>query len=294
MAVTLTKVGKTPGQTQFGLDTFTEHWKTDTTADVVLTDPSVPQRGDVHPDYEFMFLTDRHCQETGEKASALDLVYTGCLKDDGDGNPILPPSRQKYGTAVQTASSQIPAVGAPATQPITLKFYASTSELTFMSYNAVGALNTAPDPVDDPVIISLTSYDFAYAPTVGLIDEIIARFFTLQETDTITPQEIVSGKFWQNTEIKTLYYGPPISVVVIFGGDKVVYVFATGKNYSVSDTLTLTGGGGSATLTVTSVGPRGAITGISVSADTITATNILIIDATGGSGTGARCACLDF
>ncbi len=77
MAVTLTLTGKTPGQTQFGLDTFTEHYKCDATANVVLTDGSVPAMGSAHPDYPFMFMTARYCSETGESASALDLTYTG-------------------------------------------------------------------------------------------------------------------------------------------------------------------------------------------------------------------------
>ncbi len=79
MAVTLTLTGKTPGQTQFGLDTFTEHYKCDATADVVLTDPGVPQMLTPHPDYPYMFITNRYCSETSESASALDLVYTGML-----------------------------------------------------------------------------------------------------------------------------------------------------------------------------------------------------------------------
>ncbi len=79
MPVTLTLTRKTPGQTQFGLDTFTEHYKCDATADVVLTDPSVPQIGAAHPDYPFMFITNRYCTETSESASALDLVYMGVL-----------------------------------------------------------------------------------------------------------------------------------------------------------------------------------------------------------------------
>src|SRR5689334_15177144 len=135
MAVTLTLVGKTPGQPQFSLDTFTEHYKCDATADVVLTDLSVPQKGDVHPIYQFMFLTDRRCTETGERASALDLVYTGCLKDTGGETPapVLPPSKHKYGTAIQTAQSALPMQGLAPTSPLTLEFYAQTSELVFWS-----------------------------------------------------------------------------------------------------------------------------------------------------------------
>ncbi len=79
MPVTLTLIGKRPGQQQFGLDTFTEHYKCDVTADVVLTDGSVPAMGSVHPSYPFMFVTARYCSETSESASALDLTYMGVL-----------------------------------------------------------------------------------------------------------------------------------------------------------------------------------------------------------------------
>lgn len=293
MAVTLTKVGKTPSQTQFGLDTFTEHHKADATADVVLTDGSVPQKGDAHPDYPFMFLTDRHCAETGEKASSLDLVYMGALKDDGSGNPILPPSQHKYGTAIQTASSKTPITGAQATEPITLQFYAQTSELDFWSYNAPGVLNTAPDPLNDPIIISFGSYDIAYAPTIGNVDALVLQFFQIRMTDTITPNEIVSGKYWRNTELKTLFYGPPIFVVQVFGGTKAIAVWNAGSGYTVADSLTLTGPGGTATLAVTAIGVRDSITGFSISADTISSATFVIVDGVGGTGTGAQFVCVD-
>src|SRR5712672_2218954 len=105
MATVLTLTGKSPGQTQFGLDTFTESYKCDATADVVLTDPTVSQMGSAHPDYPFMFVTARPCSETGESASVLDLIYTGCLTDDGVGNPILPSQQHEYDNAVQSATS---------------------------------------------------------------------------------------------------------------------------------------------------------------------------------------------
>src|SRR6266498_2688540 len=100
MSVILTLIGKTPGQSQFGLDTFTEHYKCDATADTVLTDDSVPEMTTVHPDYPFMFITARHVQETGEKASALDLVYTGCIRGSEEG-PALPSRQHENNNAVQ-------------------------------------------------------------------------------------------------------------------------------------------------------------------------------------------------
>src|SRR6267154_1222240 len=113
MATVLTLIGKRPGQQQFGLDTFTESYKCDATADTVLTDPTVAQMGSAHPDYPFMFVTARPCSETGEKASVLDLIYTGCLTDDGAGHPILPAQQRIDQDAVQSASSSLRSTGAP-------------------------------------------------------------------------------------------------------------------------------------------------------------------------------------
>src|SRR5258708_17951634 len=105
MATVLTLTGKRPGQQQFGLDTFTESYKCDATADVVLTDPTLAQMGSAHPDYPFMFVTAMPCSETGEIASVLDLIYTGCLTDDGVGNPTLPVQQDQHDTQIQSAAS---------------------------------------------------------------------------------------------------------------------------------------------------------------------------------------------
>jgi hypothetical protein len=210
MAVTLTLVGKTPGQTQFGPDTFTEHYKCDATADVVLTDSSVPQKGDAHPDYAFMFLTDRHCQETGEKASALDLIYMGCLKSSG-GLPVLPPAQIKYSSVIQTGSSSVATDGTVAATPLNMQFYAQTSEYSFITYNALGVTGTGPDPPLDPIVVWIQIQNNFWSPGSPTIDAFIDAYFQILITDTITNQELVlGGKFYLNTEVKTKYYGPPI------------------------------------------------------------------------------------
>jgi len=292
MSIILTHIGRTPTQPQFSLDIFTEHYKANETADIVLTDSSVPQKGDAHPSYAFMFVTDRHCIETGERASALDLVYTGCLKDDGEGNPVLPPAQHKYSNAVQTAQSGLGISGQVATSPFTLQFYAQTSELDFWSYNGIGALDTAPEPVADPIIIALTVGDASFSPLDTGIAIIIATFFQLRVTDTIEPQEIVAGKFWKNLERKTLYYGAPIFVAEIYADVNVIAIWNPGRDYTVSDSLTLTGGGGSATIVVSTLGARDSITGFTISADTITSTDPVILTASGGSGSGAQFVCV--
>jgi hypothetical protein len=210
MAVTLTLVGKTPGQSQFGLDTFTEHYKTNSTADVVLTDGSVPQKGDAHPDYANMFVTDRACQETGEKASALDLVYTGYLTS-------LPPSRHSLDNPVQsattyTSSAIFPAV---ATVPATVQYRAHASVLIVLSDSSTSA-EVCPDPdvvtVDDLITWTLVAEQPA-SDFDGIASWLLANAFVQRILETTSAEEIVAGQFWQITKrkIMNLYpYAPSV------------------------------------------------------------------------------------
>src|SRR6266403_5046795 len=146
MAITLTHAGRTPGQTQFGLDTFTEHFKASEAADVVLTDASVPQKGDPHPSYANMFITDRYCSETGEKASALDLVYVGYFSE-------LPPVKNSEDNPVQSATSYTSSFIFPdvAAVPATIQYRAHATSIVCFSTTDTSA-EVCPDP--DPVLVS--------------------------------------------------------------------------------------------------------------------------------------------
>ncbi len=208
MAVTLTLTGKTPGNTQFGLDTFTEHYKCDATADVVLTDAGVPQMASAHPDFPFMFVTARYVSETGESASALDLAYTGCLSNpEVEGG--LPAAQGTLSTSVQTASSQCAIAGLSPSQPFNLQFYAKVSTYSFFSYSGPSPGGFAPDPVGDPIPITLSLYDCTFL-SGGTLEEFIANFFVIRTTDVISSEEVVAGKYWRNTETKTKFYAQPI------------------------------------------------------------------------------------
>src|SRR6185312_7821017 len=114
--------------------TFTERYKCDATADVVLTDADVPQMGSAHPDYAFMFVTNRYCTETSESASALDLVYTGCLLTLDDA-PVLPPQKATSSGQVASATTNTSSIIFPltATNPASVTFYAITNTLSFFS-----------------------------------------------------------------------------------------------------------------------------------------------------------------
>src|SRR6266403_5231109 len=150
MAITLTHSGRTPGQTQFGLDSFTEHYKASEAADVVLTDASVPQKGDAHPSYANMFVTDRYCSETGEKASALDLVYMGYMVG-------LPPQKPSSGGQIASATTNTDQDIFPwtVTNPATVTFYAITKTLSFISNDP----DDASEPDDPSEITSLITWD---------------------------------------------------------------------------------------------------------------------------------------
>ncbi len=283
MAVTLTKVGKTPGQTQFGLDTFTEHYKCDATADIVLTDAGVPQKLSVHPDYPFMFVTDRYCTETSESASALDLVYTGCLSS-ADDLPVLPPQIPSDNNAVMSATSSRGFDGTILTSPLSVQYYAPTNELSWITYGAEGVAGTATDPTADVVPITVAIGDTTYSPTGVLID-VVNNFFSRLIVGSKRSSPLVSGLFWQNSETKTRTLSPVIFTVT--PGDYII-MYAPGSGYTVGNSLTINDGmGHSASIAVLSVGIGDSIVGFSSSSNTFDYTTPAPIFASGGSGSGA-------
>ncbi len=201
MAVTLTLTGKTPGQTQFSLDTFTEHYKCDATADVVLTDGSVPAIGAAHPDYATMFVTTRYCTETSESASALDLTYMGTLSGE------LPAQKRSSSGQVASATTNTSAAIFPvtATNPATVQFYAITNTLSFVSNDP----GDASEPDDPPEITQLITWDLGFGLQPGVCtDDLVAFLLTEAFIQAIieTPSDVeplVAGQFYQITKRKT-------------------------------------------------------------------------------------------
>jgi hypothetical protein len=284
MAVTLTLIGKTPGQSQFGLDQFIEHHKTDTTADVVLTDPSVPQKGDAHPDYAFMFLTDRRVQETSASSSALDLIYQGIL-NIVDGLPVMPPAQHTDDTAVMSASSSKNFAGQTLLSPLTAQYYAPTTQKTFLTYGGKATADQfVADPTDDIVIITLTTGDTTYTPT-GLLADTAALFFTPQIIHTLQAPEIVAGQFWQNISKKTKNLSPWIFSV---SAGEYIVMYAPGGGYTVGNSVTMNDGmGHTAVLSITRVGVGNSIAAWTVTSNTFDYTTPSPIFVSGGSGSGA-------
>ncbi len=282
MAVTLTLTGKTPGQTQFGLDTFTEHYKCDATADVVLTDDSVPAMNSVHPDYPFMFVTARYCTETSESASALDLTYTGCLT--GVELPNLPPQQHISTQAVMSGTSSRGFDGTILTSPLSAQYYAPANKLQWITYGAAGEAGTASNPSADIVPITVTIGDTTYSPT-GVLATVINNFFTRLVVGALDTTEIVAGKFWQNGETKTLTLSP---LIVTFTPGDYIVLYAPGSGYTVGNSLTINDGmGHSCDISVTSVGVGNSIVDYTFSSNTFDYTTPSPISASGGSGSGA-------
>ncbi len=210
MAVTLTLIGKTPEQTQFGLDRFTEHYKCDATADVVLTDGGVPAIGAANPSYSSMFVTTRYCQETGERASALDLTYTGTLS--GSLPAQKPTSGGQVASATTNTSSAI--FPATATNPATVQFYAISNALTFISTDP----DDSSEPDDPPEVTQLITWDLGFGLQPGLsmpdlVDFLLTQAFIqgiIEAPPDIEP--LVAGQFYQITKRKTrtlFPYAPP-------------------------------------------------------------------------------------
>jgi hypothetical protein len=212
MAVTLTLTGKTPGQTLFGLDSFTEHYKCDATADDVLTDASVPEMLSAHPEYSFMFVTNRHCDETGEKASALDLVYTGCIKETDPDTPALPSDRNTLDNPIQTATSYTSSAIFPAvaTVPGSVQYRAHACVLvTWSTTDESDAVCPEPAAV---TVADLITWTLAAEQPAGSFPGIAAwlleNAFVQYVVETTSAEEMVPGQYWQITKRKTMNLYP--------------------------------------------------------------------------------------
>ena len=201
MPITLTHIGRRPGQTQYGLDTFTEIFKVNEAADVVSLDASVPQRGDAHPDYAGMFVTDRYFNESGESACACDIVYMGSMSGE------LPPQKATQGAEIASATTNTDSDIFPSTvtNPATVQFYAITSTLSFVSTDPADA----SEPDDPPEITSLITWDLGFGLQPGfsfpdLVTYLLTSAFVqgiIEPPPEVEP--IVQGQFYQITKRKT-------------------------------------------------------------------------------------------
>jgi hypothetical protein len=270
-----------PSKTPFGLDQLRRSYKTALSAEDAIA--AVPNVGDADEVFPFMFLMPIATPESAESATRIDLVYMGCIRDDGDGNPILPVAKHDSATAVQSASSSRADDGRTADPAITVQFYAPTVKLTYFSFGAPGT-DTAADPAEDLQVITVTLADQALSVGSGTVNGLIEAFFDVQTLETHESSEIVPGQYWQNTSQKVKSYTP-----FIFNLDPGAYLSlsAPGTSYAISDILTVAAGGESASVTVVQVGISNSITAFSVGSNTFTMAHANI-SASGGSGTGAK------
>jgi hypothetical protein len=268
-----------PSKAAFGLDQLRRSYKTDLSAeDAVAAAPDIAGADEVFPK---MFLVDIATPEPAGSATRIDLIYKGCIKTDGDGNPIFPSQKHEYDDAVQSASSKRAQSGTILGEAVTAEYYAPTRVLSYISFNGIGTA-IAADPDQDPRVITITVGDTTLAIGV-LVQNLIDALFTVQIVQTFKSTEIVPGKYWQNESKKIKSLSPWIFNLT--AGAYVVYC-AQGWGYTVGDTLTISFGGESAVLVVTRVGPGGYVLGWTVSSNTFTVPRNILY-ATGGTGTGA-------
>jgi hypothetical protein len=275
----------TPSKTPFGLDQLVRAYKTTLSAEAAIA--AAPAVGTVDEVFPFMFLMPISTPESAASATRIDLVYIGCLADDGGepAAPILPAQKTDQSTAVQSATSSKLNTGSTLASPATLQYYAPASVLTYFSFAAPGT-TTAPVPSASPVPITLTISDTTYSPGGGIQGSIDA-LFTLQIVSTIESTEVVPGQYWQNVARTSKLYSPWIFDVA---SGPYVTLYNPGGNYTAGDTLTISSGGEGATISVLSVGSvfgdGGGILSFTVSSVTFTAAHTAL-PASGGSGSGA-------
>lgn len=202
MPVTLTHVGRRPAQSQYGLDTFTESFKSNSPADDVMLDGACPQRGDAHPDFASMFVTDRYFTETSTSSCAIEVTYMGTMSGD------LPPQKATSTGQVASATTNTSSVIYPsvATNPASVQFYAKTNSLSFISTDPADA--SEPDDPDDITEAEIITWDLGFGVQPQCHDDIVTFLLTqafvqgiIEPPPTIEP--LVQGQFYQITKQKT-------------------------------------------------------------------------------------------
>lgn len=285
MALTLLSVS--PIINQFGLDQLTMNYKSDAPWDTTLADGSLPEKGDAHPSYSFMFVTDIRLLESAESACIFDVIYQGAFKSSG-GNPILPAAKTDQNIAVLTASSSKAYTGQELTSPATVQYYAPTAIKTYYSYNAPATANFVADPATDIIPISLTVGDTTLSITEP-ITNIINNFFQQHIQHTIESTEFVlGGKYWVNVSQKQKLLQPWLFAIT---PGAYIALFNPGQGYNIGDSLTINASGGqTAAISVTQIGSiwgaGHSILSFTVSTNTFTS-SYTGLPASGGAGTDA-------
>jgi hypothetical protein len=266
---------------QFVLDQITRHWKSNGgTEEEVLAATGLPAVGDEHPLFPCMFVVGLSTTESAEVACLLNITYSGTIAGT-EGAPTLPAQKHDSDDPVESQTSNYGSLG-NAAQSITIQYRAPANTLSYVSFGAAGTTD-ADLPTLDPEVIAIVVGGINFTP--ASLPDIVNTFFTPNTTIGKTSTEIVAGKFWQNVSKKIKGYLPYV-VVAPAPGTVYISLAAPGQNYSVGNVLTITAGGESATVQVTSLGIGQSVLTFTVLTNAFTTQN-LFVSATGGSGSGA-------
>jgi hypothetical protein len=276
-----------PSKTPFGLDQLRRSYKTALSAEAAIA--AAPAVGAVDEVFPCMFLMPISTPESAESATRIDLLYMGTIQFTGTGVegdpflPVLPAQKHDADDAVQSASSSRSNDGRVASSPLTVQFYAPASTLSYFSFGAAGTIQ-ADDPTDAIKIITLTVADTTM--TIGTISlqALVDAFFSEQIIETHQSTEIVPGQYWQNVSKKTKSL---TAFIIDVAPGVYILMCYVGTGYAAGDTLTISSGGESATISITAVGISGEITAWTVSSNTFTVPYSCLV-ASGGSGSNAR------
>ncbi len=227
--------------------------------------------GEVSPIDANMFLMSKH-PDSNKQFPTVQMVYQG--KRGG----TLPPQRNGKSNPVQSCTS-VYGFGGPAVSPITIEYKAPTNTLSYITRTA--GTTEADDPSGSPIIVNVTAQGISF--NFSNIALILSNLFTEYIQGDIVSQETVPGQYWQNEAKKTKGYLP--YVVNIVSGSAVIQLSTPGANYSIGDTLSISSGGESAVITVTSLGLSNSV--LSYLATSNFTTPHAQLAASGGSGSGA-------
>lgn len=204
-------------RTQFELDQIVRSWKCGSaTEEDVLSATGLPQVGDAHPLFPFMFVTGLNTSETGDSACSLDVTYQGCLYTIEAG-PVLPAKKHSSSGPVASATTNTSSAIFPltATNPATVQFYGFTNTISFYSNDP----DDATEPDDPSEITELITWDLGFGLQPGLSMPALVTFLLTEafvQGIIETPpevEEVVAGNFYRITKTKsrTLFPYAPAS-----------------------------------------------------------------------------------
>jgi len=89
--------------------------------------------------------------------------------------------------------------------PVVVQYYAPRNVLTWISRSpgALGPSGSVSDPTGELEIISVKWGELSFANRPDILTFFLDRFFTVLITSTTRSEEVVSGQYWRNQQVKT-------------------------------------------------------------------------------------------